>query len=91
MKDLARAIVTSPSGLTRLVDGLVQRSWAAREDVPGNRRAIVVRITGEGREIVRAAWSTHRRGIATYFAHSMSQDDARTVELVFRRMRKGLG
>lgn len=46
---LAESVGSSPSAMTRLVDGLVKRGWIARERDPNDRRRVHVGLTDEGR------------------------------------------
>ena len=64
MKDLAAALVHSPSGLTRIVDGLEKSGYARREPDPANRRSTLVVLTAEGLAALEKAWPTHVRGRA---------------------------
>ncbi len=49
MARLADLLGLSPSATTRLVDRLEECGWVRREVPPGDRRAINVQITSEGR------------------------------------------
>jgi len=50
---LTRATAIDRSTMTTLLDRLSQGGWVARETDPDNRRRRIVRITPEGRELVR--------------------------------------
>ena len=52
---LADRVASSPSAMTRLVDGLVARGWAERVRDPSDRRRVQVSLTDEGRAIARQA------------------------------------
>jgi DNA-binding MarR family transcriptional regulator len=91
MKDLADALVHSPSGLTRLVDGLEQAGYARREVDPANRRATLVVLTPAGLAALEAAWPTHVRGVERHFADQMSEEQARVLAEVFGAIRTSLG
>jgi DNA-binding MarR family transcriptional regulator len=84
MKDLAGALVHSPSGLTRIVDGLESAGYARREPDPANRRATLVVLTDEGLAALEAAWPTHVRGVQRHFADRMTGEQARVLAEVFR-------
>lgn len=86
MKDLAAALVHSPSGLTRIVDGLEESGYARREPDPANRRSTLVVLTAEGLAALEKAWPTHVRGVQRYFADRLSRDDARMLAEVFGRI-----
>ncbi len=84
MKDLADALVHSPSGLTRIVDGLESAGYARREPDPANRRSTLVVLTDEGLAALEAAWPTHVHGVQRHFADRMSGEQARVLAEVFR-------
>ena len=46
--DLARAAEVNPGAMTRLLDKLEERGLTARDAVPGDRRALQVRLTDAG-------------------------------------------
>lgn len=83
MKELAEALVHSPSGLTRVVDGLERDGYAWREVDPANRRSTLVVLTPAGLAALEAAWPTHVRGVKRHFADQVSREQARTLAEVF--------
>ncbi|MEV6446895.1 MarR family transcriptional regulator [Amycolatopsis sp. NPDC051716] len=91
MKDLADALVHSPSGLTRIVDGLESAGYARREPDPANRRSTLVVLTDEGLAALEAAWPTHVRGVQRHFADRMTGEQARELAEVFGAIRTSLG
>jgi DNA-binding MarR family transcriptional regulator len=75
MQDLARAVVLSRSGLSRLVDRLEQVGYVERTVCDSDRRGILAEITTAGRAALREAAPIHLRGIAEHFASHLSADD----------------
>jgi len=51
---LQETLVTSGT-MTNRVDRLAARGWVTREVQPGDRRGVLVRLTGEGRTVVDSA------------------------------------
>ncbi len=90
MKDLADALVYSASGLTRLVDNLEKAGLARREADPNNRRATLVVLTEDGMTCLKAAYPTHRAGVATRFAAHVSPAQANALAAVYAAMRTSL-
>ena len=84
MKDLADALVYSPSGVTRIVDGLEGAGYARRAPDPHNRRATHVTLTPTGLTALEAAWRTHVRGVTQHFAAHSNDEQACTLATVFR-------
>jgi DNA-binding MarR family transcriptional regulator len=55
MADMSRSMQVSKSGVTRLVDRLVERGLVERAACPSDRRVVYVGLTDEGRRTVKAA------------------------------------
>lgn len=55
MGELAGRLLSDDSRTTRTVDSLVSAGYAARSADPGDRRALLVSVTGSGRRVARAA------------------------------------
>ena len=79
MQDLARAVLFSRSGLTRLVDRMAAAGLVAREPYPHDRRGRFAVLTPAGRRLLRDASGVHLRGIAEHFGRPLS--DAQAVAL----------
>jgi DNA-binding MarR family transcriptional regulator len=72
VKELADAVVLSPTAMSRFVDRVEKAGYLRREPDPDDRRALQVTITDEGRRLLRRMWPIYSRGIAEHFG---SQDD----------------
>ena len=73
MTELAARVLMSPSGLTRVVDRLVDEGLVRRERFQPDARVMLARLTPEGRTLLRRAARTHLRGIREHFAGRLSQ------------------
>ena len=51
LSDLAEALRIAPRSATEVADGLQERGLVERTPDPGDRRAVILRPTGEGRRI----------------------------------------
>jgi DNA-binding MarR family transcriptional regulator len=51
LTDLAEALHIAPRSATEVVDGLQERGLVERTPDPGDRRAVLLRVTDEGRRI----------------------------------------
>ena len=51
--ELAKRLNLSPSRLTRIIDGLVQKEYVIREMDPGNRRNLRVSLSKPGAKLVK--------------------------------------
>jgi DNA-binding MarR family transcriptional regulator len=79
MTDLAERVMMSPSGLTRVVDRLVDAGLVRRDRVRGDARVMLAQLTDEGRQSLRRAARTHLRGIREHFTGNLSQPQLRNV------------
>jgi len=79
MTELARRVMISPSGLTRVVDGLSDEGLVRRERNPDDARVVYAQLTDEGRARVRQAAQTHLRGIREHFTERLSETQLRQV------------
>ena len=86
MNELASAIVLSRSGLTRLVDRLETEGLLVRERLVSDRRGAFAVLTDKGLEAMRRAWPVYAKGIEEHFARFLSDEEARILTEVFRRM-----
>jgi DNA-binding MarR family transcriptional regulator len=68
VNELARAVVLSPTGMSRFVDRLEAEGFVRREPDPEDRRALQVVLTDAGRNLLRRMWPVYARGIQTHFA-----------------------
>lgn len=67
MNDLARSILLSRSGLTRLVDRLERDGLLCRTSCPSDARGAFACITPKGRDLLEAARTTHLAGVRNHF------------------------
>ncbi|HSL67321.1 MAG TPA: MarR family transcriptional regulator [Actinomycetota bacterium] len=79
MTDLAERVMMSPSGLTRVVDRLVNAGLVRRDRVQGDARVMLAQLTDEGRQRLRSAARTHLRGIRQHFTGNLSEPQLRNV------------
>lgn len=75
MSDLARALLFSPSGATRLIDRMIDAGLVERAAVERDRRATAVRITRRGRARFRATEPVMQQVVAEVFAPFVSDED----------------
>jgi DNA-binding MarR family transcriptional regulator len=79
MTELAERVMLSPSGLTRLVDQLVDEGLVRRERVKDDARVVLATLTDRGRRVLREAAATHLRGIRRHFTGHLSEAQLRNV------------
>src|SRR5579862_1644472 len=61
MQELARSVLISKSGLTRLVDRMVQAGYVERQPCPDDLRGSFAVLTPAGRDALREAAPVHLR------------------------------
>jgi DNA-binding MarR family transcriptional regulator len=86
MTELAKRVMMSPSGLTRVVDRLVRAGLVSRERIGVDARVTLARLTEEGRALVRRAARTHLRGIREHFTGLLGPGQLRAVASALERV-----
>ena len=75
MAELADAVLLTRSGLTRLVDRLVERGLVERTRCPSDLRGMHAVLTDAGAERLRLAEATHSDGIQRLFLDRLEDAD----------------
>ena len=74
---MSRACLVTPQTMATVVDGLESKGLVSREQSPLHKRVLVVRLTSEGRAVVReadqAARAVERRLLAAFSAADADQ------------------
>src|SRR5919109_722068 len=68
MADLAHSLLLSKSGITRLVDRMVEAGLLTRETHPADRRIVYATATEKGRAALREALPIHADSLDRHFA-----------------------
>lgn len=79
MRELAARVMITPSGVTRVVDGLEERGLVTRRRDEADARAVHAQLTATGLELVRLAARTHLRGIREHFTGRLTTAQLREV------------
>ena len=83
--DLAESVLLTPSGVTRLLDGLERAGYVTRAASESDARVAYAVLTDEGYDKLREAAPTHVGGIRELFAERFSGDELETLaELLVR-------
>jgi DNA-binding MarR family transcriptional regulator len=86
-RDLARSVVLTRSGISRLVDRLEAAGLVRREPNPADRRGDLIALTESGHAAVRRTWPVYARGIADHFARHVGTDEALVLTAALERVR----
>ena len=87
--DLAERALLTPSGITRLLEGLERAGWVTRSDCPSDRRVTYAELTDAGYDKLRQASRTHVKGIEALFAGSFRDDELRSLATLLGRLAEG--
>jgi DNA-binding MarR family transcriptional regulator len=92
MLDLSDLLSVSPSGVTRLVERLVNRGWVAREQPPDNRRLVYAVLTDEGRRMVEGTTAAaYRDTVAAAFSDHLDDHDIADLKRIGRKLLEAHG
>jgi DNA-binding MarR family transcriptional regulator len=86
MQELARSVLLSKSGLTRLIDRMESAGLVVRQTCESDRRGSFVSITPEGARVFRAAAPVHLRGIAEHFTSHLSAEELAVLQGALARV-----
>lgn len=72
MRELGERVVLSRSRVSRVVDEMVEAGLAIKQPDPIDGRAVVARLTSEGRSVFRRAAPVYLDAIASMFSERLS-------------------
>src|SRR4051794_35891328 len=87
--DLAKAVVLTRSGVTRLVDGLEKDGLVARSSCASDKRGSFVTITDEGLARLREAAATQVEGVRELFVEKLGEDGVAQMDVLLRALPAG--
>ncbi len=91
MQELARAVLLTKSGITRVVDRLEARGLVERVPCPQDRRAIWARITAKGRAVLERARPAHDRVVSEALGERLEPEEMDTLVGLLSKVGSGLG
>jgi DNA-binding MarR family transcriptional regulator len=87
--DLAKAVVLTRSGVTRLVDGLEKDGLVARSSCPNDKRGTFVAITDVGITRLREAAITQVEGVRELFIEKLGPEGREQMDTLLGRLPSG--
>ena len=84
--DLAQQVLLTPSGITRLLDGLERQGWVDRAACAEDRRVVYAVLTDEGAAKLGEAGSTHIPQIEEHFARRVGVEELASLVELLRRL-----
>jgi DNA-binding MarR family transcriptional regulator len=87
MNELASRILSSKSGLTRVIDRMEEAGLVERRRPAEDRRVIEIVMTPSGQEALTHARTVHRRGITEHFAQHLNERDVAALSRALAKVR----
>ena len=87
--DLAKRVLLTRSGVTRLVEGLEAQELVCRCECSEDRRGTKVCLTDKGRERLAEASATHDEGVRELFIGRLDADERQAFDRMLARMPGG--
>jgi MarR family 2-MHQ and catechol resistance regulon transcriptional repressor len=91
MNELASALLSSPSGMTRLVDRIEAAGLVRRTPHPSDRRVTLVALTDAGGELLERVVPHIKRVVVEGFASRLSERQAQTLRLILEQLLQATG
>ena len=84
--DIAQEVLLSPSGITRLLEGLEKSGYVERQTCESDLRVVYACLTDAGMRKLREAGNTHRAGIARVFLDRFDEDERAVLAELLGRL-----
>ncbi len=89
--DIAERLLLTPSGVTRLLDGLERDGWVAKRSCEHDARVTYAVLTDEGRERLEVASKSHLEQVRGLFEERLSDEEVATLAELLGRLPGGDG
>jgi DNA-binding MarR family transcriptional regulator len=89
--DLAAGLLLTPSGVTRLLDGLERAGYVGKDSCPGDARVTYAVLTDAGRKKLEQASCSHIAGVTELFSERFSGDELTTLAELLGRLPGAVG
>jgi DNA-binding MarR family transcriptional regulator len=84
--DLANSVLLTPSGITRLLEGLERAGYVVRETCSKDARVVYAKLTDEGLAKLRSASRTHLESIRQLFGEHFDEQELETLASLLARL-----
>jgi len=84
--DLAEQVLLTPSGITRLLDGLERAGYVEREGCESDRRVVYAVLTDAGLQKLRDASASHVAQIEAFFGTRFDEAELASVAGLLERL-----
>ncbi len=86
MSGLAMSVLLSASGITRLVDQLVDRGLIERRADSSDARATIAVLTREGKNVLRKTSGIYSEGVKKHFAEHLEESEVLAIAESLERL-----
>jgi DNA-binding MarR family transcriptional regulator len=84
--DLAKSVVLTASGITRLLDGLEQAGFVEKASCAADARVSYAKLTEAGYAKLHDAGPTHRAGVEELFTSRFSDSELESLAMLLTRL-----
>jgi DNA-binding MarR family transcriptional regulator len=84
--DLVERVLLTPSGITRLLDGLERAGLVERAECATDRRVVYAKLTRAGLVKLAQARRTHLAGVSSLFVERYSSDELGALSALLGRL-----
>jgi DNA-binding MarR family transcriptional regulator len=84
--DLARTVLLTASGITRLLDGLERAGWVEKQNCSSDARVTYAALTRAGAEKLDAARASHLDDIEELFGSRFSAEEKAALDELLARL-----
>jgi DNA-binding MarR family transcriptional regulator len=84
--DLSRSLLLTPSGVTRLLEGLEAAGLVESMPCPSDKRVTYAVITDAGRAQLEAAWRGHEAAVRSAFEEHLSAKEIDTLAEILGKL-----
>jgi DNA-binding MarR family transcriptional regulator len=86
MNELAEQVDLTPSGLTRLIDRMVQLKLIERTSCPTDRRVVYVKLTEYGKNVFELAGKTYRQVLRENITNRLSDGELDQLRFLLQKL-----
>lgn len=84
--DLARTVILSPSGITRLLDGLERAGWVEKDQCEADARVTYAVLTDSGARVYERARAEHLADVQQVFGSQFTEEECAQLEELLGRL-----
>jgi len=84
--DLAQRVLLTPSGITRLLDGLERGGLVAKASCASDARVVYAKLTDKGAKRLDAASKSHLASVRSLFGERYDDDELEQLAELLKRL-----